>query len=224
MGLASWGGQTRVYNTHISGFREITQTGMSSSVLGTPALPDWIAPIYLFNTTFTDVEEGAFALMMDPIPKWANIKDCGNFPCTAPNNVLLSFKDSKWEGATIDNPLANFQIIHDNDGFAPFVDGCERKETWNAYMCDKTTLGIVEFDSRDVDRMDRSVQPVNVSRQGTAMKNVLNSMMDHVWDGFYAGQIRQTRFPAVVDAELGSVYDIAYTGTPPKKQVFELFT
>jgi hypothetical protein len=54
------------------------------------------------------------------------------------------------------------------------------------------------------------------------MKNVLNSQMDHVWDGFYAGQIRQSRFPSIVDAEMGSVYDVVYTGTPPKKQLFEL--
>jgi len=56
------------------------------------------------------------------------------------------------------------------------------------------------------------------------MKNVLNSQMDHVWDGFYTGQLRATRFPALVDAELGSVYDIVYTGTPPKKQLFKLMT
>jgi hypothetical protein len=54
------------------------------------------------------------------------------------------------------------------------------------------------------------------------MKNVLNAEMDHVWDGFYTGQLRQTRFPAVVDAFKGSVYDVVYTGTPPKKQLFEL--
>jgi len=54
------------------------------------------------------------------------------------------------------------------------------------------------------------------------MKNVLNIEMDHVWDGFYTGQLRQTRIPAVVDAFKNSVYDIVYTGTPPKKQLFEL--
>lgn len=46
--------------------------------------------------------------------------------------------------------------------------------------------------------------------------------MDHVWDGFYTGQLRQTRFPAIIDAEAGSVYDIVYTGTPPIKQFFKL--
>jgi hypothetical protein len=70
--------------------------------------------------------------------------------------------------------------------------------------------------------MDRSSQPVNLTLAGTDMLNVLNSQMDHVWDGFYTGQKRRTRFPAVVDAADGSVYDIVYTGTPPKRQLFEL--
>lgn len=46
--------------------------------------------------------------------------------------------------------------------------------------------------------------------------------MDHVWDGFYTGQVRRSRFPAVIDAKKGSVYDIVYTGTPPKRQLFVL--
>jgi len=48
--------------------------------------------------------------------------------------------------------------------------------------------------------------------------------MDHVWDGFYTGQLRQTRFPGVIDAVKGGTYDITYTGTPPKKQLFELYS
>jgi len=54
------------------------------------------------------------------------------------------------------------------------------------------------------------------------MRNKLNSFMDHRWDGFYAGQKRLSRFPAIVDAPRGSVYDLSYTGSPPKKQKFTL--
>ena len=55
------------------------------------------------------------------------------------------------------------------------------------------------------------------------MNNTLNSEMDHVWDGFYSGQLRQSRFPAVIDASKESTYDVVYSGTPPKKQLFELW-
>jgi hypothetical protein len=32
--------------------------------------------------------------LYDPPKGWANLDDCGNFPCTAPNNVILSFTRS----------------------------------------------------------------------------------------------------------------------------------
>jgi hypothetical protein len=54
------------------------------------------------------------------------------------------------------------------------------------------------------------------------MNSKLNTMMDHVWDGFYSGQTRESRFPAVVYAYKGSVYNLTYSGSPAKKQRFEL--
>lgn len=81
---------------------------------------------------------------------------------------------------------------------------------------------MLKFENRDPDFMDRAIQPINITLEGTYMLNVVNAQMDHVWDGFYTGQVRQTRFPAIIDAEAGSVYDIVYTGTPPIKQFFKL--
>ena len=52
------------------------------------------------------------------------------------------------------------------------------------------------------------------------MSNKLNAYMDHVWDGFYTGQKRLQKFPAIMDGEKGFVYNITYTGTPPKNQRF----
>jgi|TARA_B110000285_G_scaffold124314_1_gene140298 hypothetical protein len=54
------------------------------------------------------------------------------------------------------------------------------------------------------------------------MSNKLNSYMDHMWDGFYTGQVRMSRFPAVFEASPGAVYDITMTGTPAKKMLFRL--
>lgn len=87
----------------------------------------------------------------------------------------------------------------------------------NAWTCEQDRLGQLMFESEDPDTLDRSVQPVYVNLQGTSISNKLNSFMDHVWDGFYTGQTRLTRFPAIVYVPYGAVYDIVYTGTPPKK-------
>lgn len=54
------------------------------------------------------------------------------------------------------------------------------------------------------------------------MNSKLNSYMDHVWDGFYSGQTRSSRFPALVYAPKGSVYNLTFTGSPAQKFRFEL--
>lgn len=48
--------------------------------------------------------------------------------------------------------------------------------------------------------------------------------MDHVWDGFYSGQKRFQRFPALIQGSKGSVYDLNFTGTPSKTFKFDIFT
>lgn len=47
--------------------------------------------------------------------------------------------------------------------------------------------------------------------------------MDHVWDGFYTGQTRLLRFPVLARVNTAKFHVIEYTGTPPLKQLFELY-
>jgi hypothetical protein len=92
----------------------------------------------------------------------------------------------------------------------------------NAYACEAEKLSILLFESNDYDNMDRSMQPIYVKKQGTGIENNLNAMMDHVWDGFYTGQKRLQRFPGIIQADRGSVYDLNFTGTPAKNMTFTL--
>jgi hypothetical protein len=64
----------------------------------------------------------------------------------------------------------------------------------------------------DSDWEDRSVIPVFVSNDNSAFNNKLNSMMDHVWDGFYTGQLHKSMFPSLIETDQS--YTIEYTGTP----------
>jgi hypothetical protein len=68
----------------------------------------------------------------------------------------------------------------------------------NVYVCEAEKLGILLFESQDEDNLDRSMQPVYVHKIGTEVNNNINAMMDHVWDGFYSGQKRLQRFPALI--------------------------
>jgi len=45
-------------------------------------------------------------------------------------------------------------------------------------------------------------------------------MMDHVWDGFYSGQLRLSRFPAQI--QMGRDYTVRMSGTPPGKMRYTL--
>lgn len=111
-------------------------------------------------------------------------------------------------------------MIHNNPGFAPHLKGCEKKEKMNAYLCRRQYLGLLQFESLDPDAWDRTISPIYVMLQGTKIKNKLNSHMDHVWDGFYTGQKHMSRYPSIIDGTPGSVYDLEYSGSPPKKQRF----
>jgi hypothetical protein len=125
---------------------------------------------------------------MSPKAGWANLDDCGDYPCTGPLNALLSFTGTKWEGS---KPRwateRDFQIIANNTGFAPYIESCNPYKAMNAYVCQADKMGVLLFESMDEDNQDRSMQPLYVKREGTEMENNLNAMMDHVWDGFYSG-------------------------------------
>jgi hypothetical protein len=70
----------------------------------------------------------------------------------------------------------------------------------NLWICAQDRLGTLQFESEDSDTLDRSIQPIYSQLQGTGMNNMVNSFMDHVWDGFYTGQTRLSRFPIIMYA------------------------
>lgn len=67
------------------------------------------------------------------------------------------------------------------------------------------------------------MSPVEISSDvlGSFYANVLNSFMDHGWDGFYTSQKRLPRFPAIVKGK-GPRYIVRYIGSPPDNQRFKL--
>ena len=80
------------------------------------------------------------------------------------------------------------------------------------------------FESLDADNRDRAMQPIYAKLQDSkiAINSKLNAFMDHIWDGFYTGQVRESRFPVVLYLPEGAVYDFTFTGSPAKKMRFEL--
>lgn len=93
-------------------------------------------------------------------------------------------------------------------------------DSWNGYLCKNRNIGMLIFESLDSDTMDRSIQPINILNEETGFNNTVNSYMDHVWDGFYTGQLRLSRFP--VQLETGKDYTIEMAGTPPLNMRYKL--
>lgn len=47
-----------------------------------------------YGTKMNNIDPSAMAYIMSPPSGWANSRDCVEFPCTAPSNILFSFKDT----------------------------------------------------------------------------------------------------------------------------------
>jgi hypothetical protein len=95
----SWGTKIWLKRNRFEGFSKTTREGLRQSVMQVSEHQyDYVPMNEFFDNTFVDVQDGAFIFIYDPPQKWANIDDCGDFPCTAPLNVLSSFQGSVFEG------------------------------------------------------------------------------------------------------------------------------
>jgi hypothetical protein len=49
-----------------------------------PSGSDYHVPSNFNGIKFVDIHEDAMSTLMDPPLAWANLDDCGQFPCTGP--------------------------------------------------------------------------------------------------------------------------------------------
>lgn len=185
--------------------------------------PDYTPFATMKNIRMTNVAHEAVAFIQDPNPGWANDSDCVEFTCTGMYNIVIYMEGVTLSGTTTPFVPPNFSIVADNkeSTSVQVIAGCTKESQWNSWLCNNRDVGVMLFDNRDADRMDRAVHPVWIQNEESGFNNRLNSFMDHCWDGFYTCQKRESRFPTVV--QLGDDYNIEYTGTPPAEQEFRLF-
>jgi len=220
----TWGGRAKVTNVEFIGFKAKTNQGMRMRAFELhKAGSDWNTVNEFSDVTLRNVEHDSLAYFFDPPAKWAVIADCGEFPCTGPKNTFWTFARTKFEGETkpkIATP--DFSIIPDVVGYTDKFENCKQEKGWNGYICENKNLGILLFESEDLDKFDRSMQPIFVNDLAKGTKTKLNSFMDHNCDGFYTSQMRMSRFPGLVEASPGQVAALVFTGTPAKKMKFTL--
>jgi len=91
-GLANWGTVQKMHRNQFIGFDSVTSLGNRQAIFEMNVYqPDYLPMMEFFDSKFIDVKDGALAYLMDPIPGWASLTDCGNYPCTGPNNAFLTF-------------------------------------------------------------------------------------------------------------------------------------
>jgi len=111
-------------------------------------------------------------------------------------------------------------IVSDVPSATNAYSNCDTVSSWNAAHCVNSQLGVLLFESLDADTSDRTIQPITLTSEETGYENTVNSFMDHIWDGFYTGQKRLSRFP--IQIETDHHYLIYMAGTPPQKQRYTL--
>ena len=193
---SAWGGVAYIDNVTFANFKNHeTKCGKHHAIFNNHKYaPDYI-PIHNFKScTFKDIGEDSVAYFKPPLARWATIDDCGEWPCTGPENIVLTFEGSKFEGTTPSYVQQNGAITY-AVGDDPFYN-CDHRDKQNAWFCSDRNLGVLLFESLDSDKWDRSIQPVYITDEEGNYSVKLNSFMDHVWDGFYTGQVRLSRFPA----------------------------
>lgn len=159
---ANWFGRVEYVENEFIDFVTPKTTAGGDFTINIFANPDYSQPAHFIRNTFTNVHPDNFVFIAHPPQKWANLKDCGNFPCTGPLNVLYHFYENTWTHNSLPQEQGNFQVIANNTEFAPFISGCVPKVKWNAYLCRDPNLGVLLFESNDADKMDRAMQPIYV--------------------------------------------------------------
>merc|ERR1712242_616880 len=105
---------------------------------------DKIPPHFFNDMTFINVDNDGWAFLEKPKEKWANVKDCGNFPCTAPNNLIFSFAGTKFEGDTKPTSTpSDFVIVPDDKTVGGTYPSCDHFPNQQIYVCQINNIGML---------------------------------------------------------------------------------
>lgn len=92
--------------------------GAPTSILHVhPMASDLIMPHIFRDVKFDGVKKESFLYLMDPPTDWTDPKKCLDFPCTAPQNFLLQFRDGVTDTSSfLGLKTVPFDIVGNNPG------------------------------------------------------------------------------------------------------------
>lgn len=160
-GEGNWGGRVNVERVTFKGFLGATPCGMRNVAFERgPTQSDKIPPHFFDNCKFEDVTDEGMGFLEKPNPAWANIKDCANFPCTAPNNLILTFTNTKFAGVQPSAAAPAFTVVPDDETIGGTYSPCKHMPAMQVYICQVRNIGMLMMESLDEDAWDRSIVPI----------------------------------------------------------------
>ena len=123
----------------------------------------------LYNVVADNVDMDSWAYFDPPSPSglgWDG--GCGNFFCTGKNNYLIHDYTGDFLGA-VGTLIANNSVIGDN------TNDCEAISAINGHRCNRTDIGVLEYESIAPDFNTRIMWPVYLSYDGGEYKTKTNA-------------------------------------------------
>jgi hypothetical protein len=195
----------------------------------------------LYDICFDKVLEEQILYYQDPNPAWAGV-NCGGFPCSAPNNIVLkitSFKKStrsqimfnipnnpKWKVKSLKCIEPNLNINGDTSISSFLKNGvtlipnkftlsdCKIVNSWNGMICpSERDIGMVVIQSVEKEANTRTVAPVLVESYKDNFSNKVNGYMDHDCEVGYPSFKKTPVHGSLIT--FNKNYKITFTGSVP---------
>ncbi len=123
----------------------------SSKAIKTLESASDLIPAHTFTRlNLVNVSAAGLLFLMDPSPGWANPSDCVEFPCTAPDNILLFVENVQLTDSArslfpwLESSTNAFKIIGTTNTVAQSLSPpCEARREWNAFVCRDNSLGLL---------------------------------------------------------------------------------
>ena len=96
-----WYGEMKVSNVEFVNFKDELVSGCSqnNALSSNEFASDNSMGVEMTNITFTNAGVDNYAYFYDPDPDWANMNDCGNWPCTGIRNIIVKDMDGSFTGS-----------------------------------------------------------------------------------------------------------------------------
>jgi hypothetical protein len=112
-----------------------------------PKASDFITLQHFDGMEFDNCDSDMLTYFFDPPMKWANLADCGDYPCTGPKNTIFAFTNTKWTNSKGSNTLTDFSLIPHIKTYTDQFPDCTKSDAINGHVCTNNDIGILVWES-----------------------------------------------------------------------------